>query len=229
MSLSPTRPVDGCKMPRPWFHGHATAGPIYGVIKLDDSWDRALHPGERKLGNFVLPPFQRPPVWTLEQKVALIESIWNRLPIGSYVVNRVEAAGYGSPADNLLLDGQQRITALLDYVADAFPVMGYRWSELTDADQKTFSMIPMGYLECKLTDMDQIEEVYNRLAYGGTPHEPKDAETETFWRIYDPVIGCETFAIEAEAREIYGQFGGAAKGVRLTEVTEIERTLEGGD
>ncbi len=127
-------------MPRPWFRASNNAGPLMGIYKLVDAWDRPLQPGERKLGNFIVPPFQRPPVWTEEQKVRFIESIWHGLPLGSYVVNRTLDL---RRVDNWLLDGQQRITAIVEYVNDAFPVLGLRWSELAQVDHRSFAMIPM--------------------------------------------------------------------------------------
>lgn len=168
-----TRVPEGMKMPRPWFRANNTAGPLFGLYKGGNGFGRdgPLAEGERLLGEFILPDFQRPPVWFLDQKVRLIESLWSGLPIGAYVVNRV----LGSPYDNYLLDGQQRISAILEYVADAFPVMGYKFSEITLGDRRQFQMIPVSCLETSLTDLEQIKDVYDRLAYGGTAHEPKAA------------------------------------------------------
>ena len=53
------------------------------------------------------------------------------------------------------------------------PVASYFISEITSVDRRTFQMIPVSSLETSLTDLDQIRDVYDRLAYGGTPHEPK--------------------------------------------------------
>lgn len=169
-----SRVPEGQKMPRPWFRANNTAGPLFGIYKEDDTcWRTKLYPGERRLGNFILPGFQRPPVWTEAQKVRFIESIWNGLPLGAYIVNRV-IQPLDNPYDGLLLDGQQRVTAILDYVANKFPVMGLFWKDLTRTDQIQFGMTPMSYLETELSDMDVIKEIYDRLAYGGTPHEPKE-------------------------------------------------------
>lgn len=159
------------KIPRPWFHANNSAGPMMGIYKVIDAWERPLNPGERQLGNFILPPFQRPSVWTLEQKVRFIESIWGRLPLGAYVVNRVIG---DRSCDGWLLDGQQRITAIMEYVEDQFPVFGYLWSELDLLDHRNFAMIPMACLETQLTDHDKLREIYDRLAYGGTPHDLVD-------------------------------------------------------
>lgn len=221
---------DGKKMPRPWFRANNTAGPLIGIYRIDAMWDRPLREGERKLGNFILPAFQRPPVWDREQQARFIESIWQRLPLGAYIVNRVTAID--SPYDGLLLDGQQRITAIMAYVAGEFEVMGYRFSDLDKREQQEFAMIPMAFLETKLENMDHIREVYDRLAYGGTPHEPKDAKAEVFWRVYHPTTGPAEHETLESARADYARtrpmVGGGHMRIarRLTEVTEVERILE---
>lgn len=227
-------PADSGKlMPRPWFHANNTAGPLFGIFKVDAMWARPLREGERQLGNFILPAFQRPAVWTQEQQIRFIESIWQRLPLGAYIVNRVTAIN--SPFDGLLLDGQQRITAIMAYVAGEFPVLGYRFADLSRNEQNEFGMIPMSYLETKLENMDHIREVYDRLAYGGTAHDPKGATREVFWRVYHPTTGPMEYDSEARARDAYATMrpvlNGPAKRLhlRLTEVTEFERTLEDGE
>jgi hypothetical protein len=159
------------KMQRPWFRAQNMASTIGAILMTaEDMGLKPEAPAERRLGRFVLPPFQRPAVWTEAQKVRFMESIWGGLPLGAYIYNQPQT--YHSPYDQWLLDGQQRITAILDYVADAFPVGGYRWSELTLVDHRIFKMTPMACLETQIEDEAQLREVYDRLAYGGTPHDP---------------------------------------------------------
>ncbi|MDB5707878.1 MAG: CcrColossus [Sphingomonas bacterium] len=159
------------RIPETWFRAsgqHTTMAFISGTHQARTT---PLGPGERRLGWFVLPPFQRPPVWTLAQQVRFLESCWMGLPIGVFIYNRTANDG---PYDSWLLDGQQRVTAVLAYMADAFPVFGYRFSELTQADLRKWSMAVA--FPCMMTNLeseDQLREVYDRLAYGGTPHEPK--------------------------------------------------------
>lgn len=216
---------DGKKMPRPWFHAHNAAGPLFGIYKIDAAWTRPLNEGERLLGNFIVPNFQRPAVWTQEQQIRFIESIWQRLPLGTYVVNRVSHQ-INSPFDALLLDGQQRITAIMAYVAGDFPVMGYRFTDLDQRERQEFGMIPMSYLETKLENMDHIREVYDRLAHGGTAHDPKDATKEVFWRVYHPAFGPSEYTTEDAARFSLKETQIKFDDVRLTEVTEFERDLD---
>lgn len=160
-------------MPRPWFRANNTAAAIGAILMSAEDFGVAPPkvPEERRLGRFVLPPFQRPAVWTIEQKVRFIESIWGGLPLGAYVYNQPPT--FRSEFDQWLLDGQQRISAILEYVANKFPVHGHLWSDLTVVDQRVFKMIPMSAMETQIEDEAQLLEIYDRLAYGGTAHAPK--------------------------------------------------------
>lgn len=162
---------EGSAIPQSWFRASPVNSPLGARISRPMDRPAPLTEGERVLGAFVLPPFQRPPVWTPEQQVRFIESCWLGLPIGVYVVNM---ADYGSPYDLWLIDGQQRITAILDYMAGKFPVYGKLYSELPVVDHRTweFSRV-FTCLETKIENEAELREVYDRLAYGGTPHEPR--------------------------------------------------------
>lgn len=163
-------------MPRPWFKAsmHNTT---MAFLMRGEGRVAPLTEGERLLGHFVLPPFQRPPVWTRGQQVAFLESAWGGLPLGSFVLNR--PSRYGSPFDNWLLDGQQRVTAVLAYLADEYPVLGYCYSEITDRDRRQWMMaMSFPYLEVQSEDPAELEDIYNRLAYGGTAHEPRVAPND---------------------------------------------------
>lgn len=163
------------KMPDPWFRAEVRSSPISTVVRGDPS--RSLRDGERRLGPFILPPFQRPPAWTREQQVALLQSIWDGLPIGSYVINQT---CLDDPCDNWIIDGQQRITAILSYVNGDFPIYGHRFQDLHVGEQRGFLLRPIGALLTRLTDEAQCRLIYDRLAYGGTPHSPKPAERKSF-------------------------------------------------
>lgn len=157
-------------IPDSWFRARTLSSPMCELMEREDE-RRPLRAGERKLGRFVLPPFQRPPVWTETQKVRFIESCWLGLPIGAYVVN---AGRYQSPFDLWLIDGQQRVTAVLNYMAGAFPVYGHRYGDLPKVDKRRWEWgMVFPKLETQIEDEAELHEVYSRLAYGGTPHEPR--------------------------------------------------------
>lgn len=147
---------------------------IGAVIR--DSMARPVHPTERQLGMFKLPRFQRPAVWTTYQQFMFIESIWLHLPIGSYVVNRDDQTDLGYPCDSWLLDGQQRWTAIIDYINDKLPVFGLRFSELTVVQRRKFMNHPFPAIETRDLTPDKCLDIYNRLAYGGTNHSQAERE-----------------------------------------------------
>lgn len=132
-------------------------------------WLRKTEEGE----GFIMPPFQRGLVWNAQQSVLFIESIYAGLPLGTYCYNQSEELD--SPYDNWLLDGQQRWNAIFEYTRDAFPVHGQRWSELSTAEQRRFKNEGFTGYQTRLEDPLKLEEIFNRLAYGGvanvSPHE----------------------------------------------------------
>jgi hypothetical protein len=160
------------RIPTSWFQASPLATTMMFLAPGSRTQERDLAPGERRVGWLILPDFQRPPVWTAAQRARFIESAWMGLPIGVFVWNDAP----DTPYHQWLLDGQQRVTAVIDYMADAFPVFGYRFSELTVVDHRKWDMM-IGFpcLKTSLTDRSALREVYDRLAYGGTPHDPSAA------------------------------------------------------
>lgn len=117
---------------------------------------------------FVLPDWQRPLVWTPEQMVSFIESAWKGIPLGTFTFNR---ATFGSPYDNLLIDGQQRLHAIQCYLEDKFPVFGYYWSELTELDHRLWKTeVTFPCYETGTEDEAYLRNYYNLMNFGGTAH-----------------------------------------------------------
>lgn len=126
-----------------------------------------LKDGERALGGFRLPAFQRPLVWSEDQKVALIQSIWEGFDIGTYAITQDLD---NLENDNLILDGQQRISAILDYVADKFKVYGMLYSELTERDHRVFSQTIFPRVIVKPEGDNMLRDYYNRMNFSGVHH-----------------------------------------------------------
>lgn len=78
------------------------------------------------------PPFQRNPVWTEKQKSYLIDSILNEYPIPEiYMQEIVTDKG---EVKYVIVDGQQRIRAILEYVSNEFSLDSIdspQWANLT--------------------------------------------------------------------------------------------------
>lgn len=154
-------------MPERWFYGTASNRMIIHIVNWHNGYQRPLVDGERTVGAFITPPFQRGLVWTEHQKQRLIESIYMGMPVGALVVNMT------SPHDRCdcwLLDGQQRTNAMCEYIAGSYAVRGWRYPDLPDRERAHFDRVPMPVIETNITDPALCREVYDRLVYGGTPH-----------------------------------------------------------
>lgn len=125
--------------------------------------------GRRVIMGYALPTWQRPLVWTQEQQVRFLESAWKGLNLGTFSYNRTRSSPH--PLDDLLIDGQQRMWSLQQYLEDAFPVFGYRWSEITDADRRGFQVTrTFGCYETQSEDEDYLRSYYDLMNFGGVAH-----------------------------------------------------------
>lgn len=150
------------------FYGESANHRIWGLLE-PAATRRPLRDGERSLGIFILPPFQRDSVWTLTQKARWIESIYMGLPLPALVWNRTTP---DNAADEWLLDGQQRMTAILEYVTGAWEVDGWRYPDLPDEDRRHFDRMSIPVVTTDIPDVEMCQDIYRRLAYGGTAHAP---------------------------------------------------------
>lgn len=121
----------------------------------------------RSEGGWVIPDFQRPLVWTTEQKQKFVESILMELPIGAYCYHEAEDHGWNGE----LLDGQQRWSAIYDFVDGVFPAFGLFWNDLSSIEQRMdFLGQVFPAFEVRGMTYEQKLEIFERLAYGGTPN-----------------------------------------------------------
>ncbi|MBA6098549.1 DUF262 domain-containing protein [Pseudomonas juntendi] len=126
-----------------------------------------------------LAPWQRPTVWTDEQKVRFITSIWLGADLGSYLVNDwyayADRTGAFAINSEVLLDGQQRLTALEDYLLGEFGVPDESgqvryWSELGNVERRRFLNMPFAQAQVHSSDEAALRQAYDLRAFGGTPH-----------------------------------------------------------
>jgi len=94
--------------------------------------------------------------WGTEDKELLIDSIFGNIDIGKFAFIQYDAktwvkSGYGFE----LLDGRQRLRAILDFYEDRFAWRGITFSELTSRDQNHFLGYPVLYAETKEMPRDK--------------------------------------------------------------------------
>lgn len=150
----------------------------------NDTLMEALPSGYRRVMGYNLPPWQRDLVWTDDQCQQFIESIFLGLGTGTYVVTDLEHDQDGNVLKTscLLLDGQQRLTAIERFINNEFGVFdGIHYGDLTVVQQRlrfrhtTFPCVEIS----ALTPEPVLKEMYYRLNHGGTAHTDADFESLT--------------------------------------------------
>lgn len=131
---------------------------------------------DRYVCGLPVPAFQRQQVWTQEQQIKFIESAWKNIPLGTFMIHRMDwvAGGEPLPFSGWVVDGQQRLTAIDAYWKDGFSVFGARWSEVPRRDQRDFNFIKFSHYEINVRSEEEIKELYLLMAFGGTAHTEDD-------------------------------------------------------
>lgn len=164
------------RIPKRLYYGQAMQMPMANLHmqwkRLEDIHAESGYTGQRVLG-IKVPYFQRSDdKWSLEQKVAFIESVYLGMSLGTYMVN---ATHENPDLDMILLDGLQRLTALQQYWEGGFGVPGEDgivryWSELTQEEKAHFDRIPFAWIDTQYSKEEDAVEAYNRHNFGGTAH-----------------------------------------------------------
>jgi hypothetical protein len=141
------------------------------------------------------PKYQRGYVWNEDNKDALIESVFDHLDIGSFLI--LSRSGYlhkGSTAvrsytnldgeaisipvaddySNVIIDGQQRLTTLVHFILDKRPYKGVYFSQMNQLDRYEFISHPVMWKTADEEDTTEKEVVRMFLqANRGVPQAPE--------------------------------------------------------
>lgn len=170
--------ADNSRIPVRRFYGQMMQSMLSSMLSLRDIQNKMLdeegYTGRRVLG-YKLPVWQRGSVWTDDQCVRFLQSIYMGVGLGSYMVN-YSASGLNDDTHLILLDGQQRLRAIERYWNNEIAVPGddgrsYLWSDLTAAEQAHFLRIPFPWVNTNYAKDEQLREAYNRHNFGGTQHQ----------------------------------------------------------
>jgi len=124
--------------------------------------------------------YQRGYVWSLEQKQALISSIYRNLEIGRIIVHfhsyekveKMNKAGFTDFAPRDIVDGKQRISTIIEFYEDKFcDENGYFYSDLSNKAKHQFgnySGLLYGEMD-EYCSPEQICDAFLNNAVAGTP------------------------------------------------------------
>lgn len=116
-------------------------------------------------GSMVLSPFfQRKLVWRLAHKVDFIKTILLGYPFPEIFVSRGTLDVETMKSTSCIVDGQQRMNAIKEYIEGEFEVDGQRYADLTPADKSKFLKYEIAIIDLDLPhDDEQIIEIFKRL------------------------------------------------------------------
>lgn len=139
------------------------------------------------------PPFQRNPVWTHPQKSYLIDSILNGFPIPEIYMQ--EFVDEGGNEKHVVIDGQQRIRACLEFIEGRFDIRedespswgGMKFDDLSADDKK--KLFAYTFIVRVLPDMsdEDIRGIFQRLNKNVVALNAQELRQATYW---GPFIKC---------------------------------------
>lgn len=134
----------------------------------------------------VKPPFQRNPVWSLRQKSSLIDTILLEYPIPELYMQEITTPD--GEQKHVLIDGQQRIRAILSFLAGEFELedespkwAGLAFDDLNAEDRKKiFEYNFVIRLLPELPD-EHIRAIFQRLNRNTTVLTAQELRHATYW------------------------------------------------
>ena len=133
-------------------------------------------------------PFQRNAVWTLKQKAYFIDTILQGLPIPELYMQDVAHAD--GAEQHIVIDGQQRIRASLEFVSGEFALegedvderwRGKRFDDLSDAQKK--AVFAYKFVVRILPPMPEAEvrAIFSRLNRNTVALNEQEIRNSTYW------------------------------------------------
>lgn len=143
--------------------------------------DTIIHWHER--GTLYLdPPYQRGDVWGPVRQQNLIRSILIGIPIPSIIINDRMGGEWKNDYRLAVIDGKQRLTAILrflsgelDIPAEWFGLKGrVKFTDLPIGRMRRIENSPIAFSEGKLATMEEEQEVFELVNFGGVPQGESD-------------------------------------------------------
>lgn len=132
------------------------------------------------------PLFQRNPVWTATQKSYLIDSILRGYPVPEIYLQTVEDDDGNE--SHIVVDGQQRIRACLEYVSGGFSLAedGADWDgavfdDLSSAQQRQIRQYKFSVRVLPELEESLLREIFGRLNRNNMALNKQELRNATYW------------------------------------------------
>ena len=120
------------------------------------------------------PPYQRGHVWELPAKLRLLDTIFDRGTIGTFAFC-MRDYGFKGPLYEVV-DGKQRLTALVEFAQDQFRFRGLLYSEMHCSDRSLFDNCPTTVYDLEEGGEKDVLRLFLRINREGTPVDEKHIE-----------------------------------------------------
>lgn len=170
---------------------HRTKEQIASIPRVEEDDDIRFQYSQRNLqgllwqyyssGIDIDQDYQRGNVWSPEQKYMLIESIYKNIEIGKFTLIR---RSFSEELDKYyeMLDGKQRLTALLEFYESRFMYKGRYYHEMNGRDQGHFDSYSISYSETEPLTPEQKYRYFLKLNTCGVPQDPDHIKkVEKMW------------------------------------------------
>lgn len=163
------------KMYQAWMDVNRANNNDYSLINNDDirlSYFQAhlqslLHKAYHFGINFD-PEYQREYVWELNDKIKLIDSIFNNVDIGKFAfIHNSDRKWTKTGYSYEILDGKQRLRAILDFYEGRFSYKGFYFNDLSKRDQSFFTSYSANIAEVQEIGQEQTIRYFLMLNTGG--------------------------------------------------------------
>ena len=146
-------------------------------IKNEEEVRRMYPWADRFVCGMPLASWQRQAVWSEAQQIRFIDSIWRKLDLGSYMVNAWWETDNEvmAPLSDIVIDGQQRLTAIERYVKGEIPAVAKDgcfvfFHELEPHEQMGFKNRIFARAEMETKDEAVLREAHDLREFGGVAH-----------------------------------------------------------
>lgn len=142
----------------------------YRMSRYDSALSDVIFIGLKYDDKYIIPEYQRDLVWKLKQKQDLIVSVLIDNPIGDFVFKETKFH-LGATFHYTVIDGQQRINALREFVTNQFPMEDGRYfSDLKYWDQRRVFERRVMYYTVPNASLEVEIDIYLGRNKGGTAH-----------------------------------------------------------
>lgn len=148
----------------------------YRMSRHDAALSEVIFIGLKYDDEYIIPEYQRDLVWKLKQKQDLIMSVLIDNPIGDFVFKETKSH-LGATFHYSIIDGQQRINTLREFVTNQFPMEDGRFfSDLLYWDQRRVFERRVMYYTVPNASLEVEIDIYLGRNKGGTAHTKKELE-----------------------------------------------------